>query len=157
MRWLKSLCYLAAIMFAALLHQSCCLGNRKCNQNNNTAAFRILSATTGTDMVFGPGKIYNKDSIRFFSLTGTDTIYHHYGASHNPNPGGDSLLYVSFDYRNFNVAYIRLNNSDVDTLNLDYKLMDGSSCCPDFKAVYPLSVNNRNIDRLTGGISVIKK
>lgn len=117
---------------------------------------RILSVN-GTDLVFGPGRTYHKDSIRLYSLSGTDTVFHSYGAGPNPTPGGDSILYVSFDRRKFQLAYIRLNSSDTDTLQIGYTTIDASPCCPDYITVQPVSVNNNSIATAPGGISIIRK
>lgn len=136
---------------------SCCFGNRKCNQEYNSARFRIVNSTNGQDLVFGSSKIYDKDFIKFYSLNSTDTIFHHYGAGPNPNPGQDSLLFVDFDYRKKETVFLKLTNSDIDTLNLIYQVVDASPCCPDYSSVKPNSINNKSLEQLSGGILVIKK
>jgi len=141
----------------ALTITSCCLGNRKCKQDYSSARFRIVNSINGQDLVFGSGKIYDKNFIKFYSLNGTDTILHNYGAGPNPNPGQDSLLYVDFDYRKQNVVYIKLTNSDIDTLNVIYELVDASPCCPDYSSVKPINFNNKQLEVLTGGVTLIKK
>lgn len=144
-------------MIFPLTLASCCLGNRKCNQEYNSARFRIVDFANGQDLVFGSSKIYDKDFIKFYSLNGTDTIFHHYGAGPNPNPGQDSLLYVDFDYRKKETVFVRLTNSDIDTLYLFYQLVDASPCCPNFLSVKPVSFNNSALEQLSGGITLIKK
>jgi hypothetical protein len=136
---------------------SCCVGNRKCAQDYNSARFRIISIVNENDLVFGPSKIYDKNSIKFFSLSGTDTIFHHYGAGPNPNPGEDSLLFVDFDYRKKETVYIKLNNADIDTIVLAYQTIDASPCCPDYLEGKPISCNNNFLQQLSGGITIIKK
>ena len=136
---------------------SCCLGNRKCNQDDHSARFRILSASNGQDLVFGSSAIYNKNSIKFYSLNGIDTIFHHYGAGPNPNPGQDSLLYVDFDYRKKETVFVALNTSDTDTLIVKYKLIDASPCCQDYTAPEPASYNSNLLQIISGGITIIKK
>ena len=136
---------------------SCCLGNRKCNQDYSSARFRIVNSTNGQDLVFGSTKVYDKDFIKFYSLNGPDTIIHHYGAGPNPNPGQDSLLFVDFDYRKKETVFIRLTNTDVDTLNVIYQLVDASPCCPDYTTAKPNSFNNKSLEQITGGITIIKK
>ena len=140
-----------------LIITSCCLGNRKCNQDNTSARFRIVNSTTGQDLVFGATKVYDKNFIKFYSLSGIDTIWHHYGAGPNPNPGQDSLLFVDFDYRKQNIVFIRLTNSDIDTLKVEYDLVDASPCCPDYFQARPSSINNKPLETMTGGITLIKK
>ena len=136
---------------------SCCLGNRKCNQNYNSSRFRIVSLTNGQDLVFGPAKIFSKESIKFYSLNGTDTIFHTYGAGPNPNPGQDSLLFVQYDYRNKEIVFIKLNNNDIDTLNLVYDVVDASPCCEDYTAVRPNLYNNSSLQQISGGITLLNK
>lgn len=148
---------LIPVLFLTGILTSCCLGNRKCRQDYNSAAFRILSAANGQDLVFGPSGIYDKNLIKFYSLDGTDTIYHHYGAGHNPNPGQDSLLFVSFDYRKKEIVYVSLNASDIDTMTLTYETVDGSPCCQDYSEVHPARYNNAFLQTITGGITIINK
>lgn len=136
---------------------SCCLGNRKCNQDYNASRFRILDKTAGNDLVFGPSKIYDKSFITFYSLNGVDTIFHNYGAGPNPTPGEDSLLFVNFDYRKIETVFVRLNNTDVDTLVLSYQLVDGSPCCPDFTFTQPILYNNNYIKETRGSITILRK
>ena len=136
---------------------SCCLGNRKCNQDYNSSRFRIVDKTSGNDLVFGSAKIYDKSFITFYSINGVDTIFHHYGAGPNPNPGQDSLLFVDFDYRKKETVFIRLSNSDVDTLTLSYQIVDASPCCPDYTSAKPISLNNNYLEQVTGGITILRK
>ena len=136
---------------------SCCIGNRKCQQDDNSARFRILDKITGNDLVFGPSRIYDKNFISFYSLNGTDTIFHSFSAGPNPQPGQDSLLFVQFDNRKKLTVFVRLNNADTDTLGLSYVSVDEAPCCPDFLEVVPLSYNNRSLDQSPGGITIIKK
>ena len=133
------------------------MGNIKCNQDYNAARFRIISLTNGNDLVFGSTKIYDKNFIKFYSLNGTDTILHHYGAGPNPNPGQDSLLFVDFDYRKKETVYVLLTNSDIDTLKLSYQIVNASPCCQDYYAVSPTSYNNNSMQTINGGITIIKK
>jgi hypothetical protein len=59
---------------------ACCIGNRKCRQDNFSARFRNLSRNEGRDLVFGPQAFYPKDSILVYSLQGSDAIVHRYFA-----------------------------------------------------------------------------
>lgn len=145
------------ILIPTIIVSSCCLGNRKCSGDYYSARFRVVSAVNGKDLVFGTSAIYDKNLIKFYSLNGTDTIKHHYGAGPNPNPGQDSLLYVDFDYRKYQTVFVLLNNTDIDTLGLTYETIDGSPCCPDHKNVKPVSYNNNLLQTANGGISLIKK
>jgi hypothetical protein len=133
---------------------SCC--SEKCNESINSAVFRIASAANGQDLVFGAGKIYNKDSIKFYSINGTDTIFHHYLAATYSNAIQDSLLFVSFDYRKKATVFVRLTNADTDTLNLIYDVRD-SRCCPDYSRVIPNSYNYKPVQLIDSGITLLKK
>ena len=145
------------LLIPVIVLASCCLGYTKCGQDNNPSRFRILSSSNGQDLVFGPSRIYDKNIIKFYSLTGIDTIFHNYGARPNPNPGQDSLLYVDFDYRKKDTVYVLLNNSDIDTLYLTYRMVDGSPCCQDYSHVTPVKYNKTFPETINGGITIIKK
>ncbi len=147
----------AILFILPVVIASCCMGNRKCQTDNYNTRFRIVDKTTGKDLVFGPDMVYDKSIIRFYSLNGTDTIYHHYGADANPNPGQDSLLYVTMDYRMAETVFIQLSSTDRDTMAVTYPLTDASPCCSDFKTAQPVSVNNVSLEQITGGIFIIKK
>ena len=136
---------------------SCCLGNRKCNQDNNSSRFRILDKTNGNDLVFGSAKIYDKSFIVFYSINGVDTIFHRYEAGPNQKPGQDSLLFVDFDYRKKETVFVRLSSSDVDTLTLSFQIVDASPCCPDYTSAKPISLNNNFLEQVTGGITILRK
>jgi hypothetical protein len=142
-----------SIVFVA----SCCLSNRKCKQDYNSARFRILKSSTGEDLLFGPSRVYDKNFIKFYSINGPDTIVHHYGPGPNPTPGQDSLLFVDFNFSKQETVYVRLSNSDVDTLKLAYSLVDASPCCPDYSKVNPVSYNNILLGAVSGGITIIQK
>ena len=135
---------------------SCCLGIPKCPEGNNSAAFRIRNSTNGNDLVFGLTKVYNKDSIKFYSLIGSDTIYHTYNPGAYSNVPLDSLLFVSFDSRKIKIVYVKLNDIDLDTLSLNYRL-SSSTCCGDRIYVSPASYNNNYLENSSDGITIIKK
>jgi len=141
----------------SFLLASCCLGNRKCKQDYNQINLRIISASNGEDLLFGPAKIYDPAMIRLYSMNGTDTIFHGCGAGPNQNPGGDSLLYANVDYRKFETMYLTLSHSEVDTLQVLYQAIDASPCCPDYYVATLNTCNNTAVDNISGGIAVIKK
>lgn len=135
----------------------CCFGKTKCKQDITQVRFRIINAQNGQDLVFGPTKIYDKNLIKFYSLNGSDTIFHTYGAGPNPNPGQDSLLFVNFNHRKKNNVLMKVSDSDIDTLHIIYELVDAAPCCPDYIAVKPDSFNNKPPETLKGGITILKK
>ena len=100
--------------------------NLDCMPSDVDGNFRIVSDTSGKDLVFGPNKIYNKDSIRFFSVNGIDTIVFKPDAV--PVVGtSDSALRVFFN-PTFPIAYMRLSDGDVDTLAITSESYD-TDCC----------------------------
>jgi hypothetical protein len=137
---------------------ACCFGNRKCKGENYNLRFRLISSVNGADLVFGPSSYINKDSIKVYSIDGTDTIKHLYGAGPNPNPGNDSLLFVTVDYRKYVIIFFRLNAADTDTLQVKYVLAEGSTCCPDYTAVNAVTYNNSTLEfNYQSGAAILKK
>ena len=139
-----------------MLLDSCCFGNRKCKSDYNSVRIRILNSG-GQDLVFGPSRIYDKNSIRFYSLNGTDTVHHRCEPGPNAIPGYDSLLYVDFDYSKQENVYVLLSSSDIDTLKLAYPVVDASPCCPDYSNVNTVSYNNNVLQTPNSGITIIYK
>ncbi len=119
--------------------------------------FRIVNKINGDDLVFGATKIFVKNFIAFYSLNGTDTIFHSYGAGPNPNPEQDSLIFVNFYYRKKETVFIRLSSSDTDTLKLIYQIVNASPCCDDYTQATPNGYNNSNLENASGGLYLIKK
>ena len=108
--------------------------------------YRVVNSTNGQDLVFGPNSIYNKDSIKFFSISGSDTIIQQSYLSAVPNSGSDSMFVVYFSsQQREDTVYIRLNNSDIDTMQLTWKV-DDSKCSKGAWGVSPYKYNNRIID-----------
>ena len=91
-------------------------------------------------MVFGPYKIYDKNLIKFYSLQGTDTTFFDHEAYNFPGTGYDSILYVHF-LPETNIAYMRLSNGDVDTLNISYNTFK-SKCCGTITEIANFRFNN---------------
>ena len=68
--------------------------NLDCASSNYDGQFRIVSAATGKDLVFGANKIYDKNQIKFYSLNATDTTFFEYQTIKFGGPGYDSVLHV---------------------------------------------------------------
>jgi hypothetical protein len=146
---------LSCITFLVL--SGCCFGTPKCNQNYFSARFRIVDALTGQDLAFGSARKYNPNTIKLYSINGADTVYQHLGAGSNPTPGGDSLLYASFDYQKPALVFLRLNSTDIDTLLLSYGLVDASPCCQDYSVIESILYNNKTMENQSGDVLIIKK
>src|SRR5690349_19553827 len=102
---------------ATLLFSCDPCSNLDCAASNYYGQFRIVSASTSKDLVFGPNRIYDKNQIKFYSLKTTDTTFFDYQAIKFERAGYDSILQVHF-YPQTDVAYIRLSNGDIDTLKI---------------------------------------
>lgn len=148
--------YLLSV-FSAFLLGGCCFGKSKCQLSECLAKFRIVNAQTRQDLAFGPSRKYNPAEIKLYAINGGDTVLQYIQAGPNPNPGGDSLLFASFDYRKPDMVFIWLNNTDTDTLQLFYQVVDASPCCPDYTEIQSMQLNHIAVEKQYGGISILKK
>lgn len=146
---MKKLLYL----LLTLIFTGCCLGNRKCRQSDYSATFRLVSLSSGHDLLFGPYKIYDYRNIDIYTLNGADTVRHSFYAFPNISP--DSLLSIRFSYPNEKV-YLRLTPLETDSLLIQTNTIDASPCCEDYSTVTPLSYNNRSIEWINGA-AILKK
>jgi hypothetical protein len=115
-----------------------CTGD--CIYDNYHGQFRIVSASTGNDLVFGANRVYDKNKFRFYSLKGTDTVFFDYQTIKNPNTGYDSILYVRF-FPMADVAYMQLSNGDIDTLGITYNTRN-TKCCGTITEITKFRYNN---------------
>ncbi len=146
--------FLSATIATLLFSYDPC-NNLGCYENPQAGHFRIVSASTGQDLVFGPNKIYDKNKIKFYSLKGTDTTFFNYQPIKSGGAGYDSILLVRF-FPNPEVAYMRLSNGDIDTLNITYKT-NKTKCCGTQTSIMNFRYNNSfDISGLTG-IQELKK
>ena len=114
--------------------------NLDCVASNFYGQFRIVNAANGQDLLFGPNRIYDKNQIRFYSLKGADTTYFESGTTQYSGTGYDSILYVHF-FPNPDVAFMRLSNGDIDTLNITYQSRQ-TKCCGTIKEIKNFRFNN---------------
>ena len=112
-----------------------------CVASNFHGQFRVVRKTDGKDLVFGPGAIYDKTAIKFYTLTGTDTTFLNYSPIKFPGTGYDSILFVYFFPKVTTPVYMRLNNSDTDTLSLTYNTYD-TKCCGTITEISNFLYNN---------------
>lgn len=145
------------LLFLLLIFTSCCFGSGKCIGSYNSAQFRLLTASNGQDLVFGASKTYDSEQLKFYSISGSDTVFHRYEVGPDQNGGPDSLLFVDFDYSKKETVYVLLNDSDVDTLTLTYKTFDASPCCPDYFEVRPIRYNKIMLQPTNSGITILTK
>ena len=135
------LCSISVLMFSA-----CCLVGAKCEDNRTGLNLRLFDYTTGKDLLYGTSKIYNADSIKLFSLSGTDTINHYCVPGVSYSAGYDSVLWVNINVMNNALVFLQLSNSDIDTLQLIYTVNDGGRCCGDTKHIHRLRYNQDEVD-----------
>jgi hypothetical protein len=128
--------------------------NLDCVASNFYGQFRIVSAANGQDLLFGPHKIYNINQVRFYSFNGADTTYFESGTTKLSGTGYDSILYVHF-FPNPDVAYMRLSNGDIDTLNITYQSRQ-TKCCGTIKEIKNFRFNN-TVDSPGQGTQELKK
>ncbi|WP_018343679.1 hypothetical protein [Cytophaga aurantiaca] len=143
--------FLYAILF--FIFSGCCLTESKCNNDYTTFNLKIVDATSGKDLVFGSAKIYNADSIKLFSLMGVDTIKY-FCQPTIASYGTDSALFVDVHVPSNYPVYLRLNNSDIDTLQILYSTYDQGRCCADYKIMNSIIYNNNN-SLITGNAFVV--
>ena len=132
--------FTATIIFSLLFNSCDPCKNLDCLADNYYGQFRIVRATDGKDLVFGPSKIYEKNLIKFYSLLGTDTTFFDYQAIKFPNTGYDSILHVRF-FPKVETAYMRLSNGDIDTLNISYNTFN-TKCCGAITEITNFRFNN---------------
>ena len=102
--------------------------NLDCLSSNYHGHFRIVSKADNKDLVFGPASIYDKDSIKFFSLKNSDTTFYETKAMRFPSTRyDDSILFVNF-LPGTATAFVQFNNGDTDTLTMTYSSRD-TRCC----------------------------
>ena len=130
------------LVFAVLFLGACdpCR-NLDCVADSYSGQFRMVQAATGKDLLFGPDHVYNNDSIRFFSLQGADTVYYHPQLLSAPGNGFDSVLVVRF-LPKADTAYMQLNGSDIDTLQLQFQTYD-TRCCGTITEITNVRFNNK--------------
>ena len=114
--------------------------NLDCISSNYYGQFRIISKADNKDLVFGPSRIYDKDSIKFYALNGTDTTFYETKAIRFPDTGYDSILFVKF-FPETSTAFIQLNGGDIDTLNLTY-ISRNTKCCGTVIEINNFKFNN---------------
>jgi hypothetical protein len=103
--------------------------------------FRVVSISTGKDLVYGPDKIYNSSAVSMFFKTGTGISY----ATCEPygliKDGYDSVLLFHLASI-VDTLYMKLENTDVDTLLLSYGAREGKCCS--YNSIKEISFNGSN-------------
>ena len=139
-------------LFTAGVISSCCTASYKCKGDSLSLRFRLLSSS-GNDLLFGPGRMYDSRLTRFYSLRGTDTIFHQCLPGPNPQPGGDSVLYL--DIEPIEKLYVKWDNTDSDSISFQLNKVDASPCCPDYNIAESIRFN-QSADLKEGNWGVIE-
>lgn len=103
-------------------------------------SFRLLSATDTTDLMFGPNRRYNSDSLRLYSLRNADTFDHLVYSVPYLSAPPDSVLSATVN-RGFERAFLRLSDGDVDTITLFYGTVNDGGCCGPYTRLDSVSYN----------------
>ena len=114
--------------------------NLDCVFNDYSGSFRLVRASNNSDLVFGSQKQYTPNQISFFSVRSGDTTFFEHHATYRAGAGYDSVIEVRF-LPNTDTAFIRLGNSDVDTLKLTYNTYN-TRCCGTITEVKNFRFNN---------------
>ena len=130
---------LLAILSGVLFHSCDRCRNLDCPTNYH-GQFRIVSANSGNDLVFGPNKIYDSNQFKFYSLKDVDTTFFDYLAIKSEGIGYDSILQIRF-FPITDTAFMRLSNGDIDTLQITYRRFD-TRCCGTITEITKFKFNN---------------
>ena len=114
--------------------------NLDCAASSYSVAFRITRVSDSTDLVFGPNRTYDRTKIRVYALNGRDTTFFECKPFGYRSAGYDSLLLVDLTAAP-PVAFIRLDDTDTDTLSVAYKTIS-TKCCGTITEITSLRLNN---------------
>lgn len=126
-----------------------------CDENNRKGLLSLVSANTDQDLVFGPGKVYSIEQLEFYSIINGDTVFHQVQHYLNPALVNDSLLLVDLSELPETV-FLRLQNTDVDTLQLTYNASE-SKCCGSYTRIETLGFNSDTQSSGANGVFVMNK
>ena len=130
--------------------------NLDCLPSNYTINLRLLKQPGDNDLLFGPSSIYDKATIRFFSLTGADTTVFDFQTIKLPGTGYDSVLSVKIFPETVSTVYMELNETDTDSLQLTYEHFN-TKCCGMITQVDSLRYNNQPAVSAAEGTILLSK
>ena len=102
--------------------------NLDCASSNFYGQFRIVDKIDGKDLLFGSTKIYDKEKIKIYSVNSIDTTFYDAEFIKFGGTNYDSILYVRFYPQIFNSVFLKLSDTDTDTLTMTFKIFD-TKCC----------------------------
>ena len=147
------LSFLIILFISSCVDKPCKNGNGVCTDSYETL-FRIISKTDSKDLVYGPMKIYDKSKIIVFSIKGADTTFANYEPYRLLKDGYDSVLHFYYSAK-VDTLFIKLNNTDIDTIKVAYGLTEG--CCCAFNSIRFLNYNNLRVTPNYNGTVEFKK
>jgi len=130
------------VLSFSLIQISCdqCYGI-DCLYDNYDGQVQIIDKTDGSNLVFGSSPKFDKNKIKFFSITGIDTTLYKYTLNGESDLPNDSFLSVHFYPETSNPIFIFLNDNDIDTLNITYKTTI-TKCCGRITEITNFNYNN---------------
>jgi len=124
------LCFVVIAAMAACKQEDKCAGVVCLSpvELQHSVRLRLLSATDSTDLLFGPDRRYNADSLQL-NLPGVMGISTGY-ASPTPHtdPPPDSILTATI-YNRPDTVLLRLSDGDVDTIAVRYRSSSNPDPC----------------------------
>lgn len=131
--------------------------NLDCAASNYSGQFRIIKNSDSSDLVFGSKKLYDKDQIKFYSINNNnDTNYFDYKPVRFGGVGYDSILYVFLYPQTLSSVYLKLSDTDTDTLTMTFQSFK-TKCCGKITEIDKLFYNGVSLITGTEGTRIIKK
>ena len=155
MHQMRKYIFLIPTCLSFALFASCTCAYLDCLSDNYSFQFDIVRASDSADLVFGRHRVYDKSEFRFYSLKGTDTTFYKLNShGYYLNPPEDSALSVWF-YPATDTAYMRFNNTDIDTLVMSFDTRK-TKCCGTITEITDFRINDKVVPRGREGALVIK-
>lgn len=115
--------------------------NLDCISDNYYGQFRIVKNADGKDLIFGQSAVYNKAKLKFYRLSGSDTILFEHRYIKFSGIGYDSIVYVNFYPETPSPVFIKLSDTDTDTLTITYNIFK-TKCCGTITEITNFRYNN---------------
>lgn len=145
------------LLVLTITFASCNLcANLDCISSNYFSQLRIISKADDKDLVFGSTSVYDKTKIKFYTLSGNDTTFFDCTSIKYPGSGYDSILYVNFYPEATTPVFMKLSDSDTDTLAITYYSYN-TKCCGRITEIEKLRYNNSIDIVMSRGIHEIRK
>jgi hypothetical protein len=117
--------------------------------------FRVVRATDGADLVFGPQRVYDKNAFKFYTLKGADSVFFDHNFYYATRGTLDTTIGVTFP-KGTAAAFVRLSNGDVDTLLMTYN-SNTTNCGCTTTNISSVRVNNATVVEGPGPLVQLRK